>query len=199
MFLIFSGNAFSPTQPFEDYPLYSNRSVLRTQIGNDAFHNLSRCNSLLQSAEIQRIDQRIRQLFLLQEHEHVDRKIGDFVYLLDVAAAENVSFFDAVIRLLQYVVHGVVSVIILAGFDFDGQDLPACLDHKIQLSELLAVVILECKSVGSQLLGGDILINRTEIDGRFMLQYLDLNLASILRSQQADVVGKELEQILGFG
>jgi len=68
-------------------------------IGNNAFRNLSHC-FLLQSAEIQLIDQRIRQLFLLQEHEHVDREIGDFVYLLDVAAAENVSFFDAEIRLL---------------------------------------------------------------------------------------------------
>ena len=50
--------------------------------------------------------------------------------------------------------------------------------------------------MGGQLFGGDILIYRTEIDGRIMLQYLDLNLASILRGQQANVVGEELEQIL---
>ena len=81
----------------------------------------------------------------MQEHEHIDREIGDFVYLLDVAAAENVSYFDAVIGLLQYVVHGIMTVIILAGLDLDGQYLSAYLDHKIQLSELLAVVIIECK------------------------------------------------------
>ena len=50
-----------------------------------------------------------------------------------------------------------------------------------------------------KILGGDILIDRTEIDCRLMPQYLDLNLASILRSQQADVIREELEQILRFG
>ena len=42
MILIRTHNPINATQPFEDYGLYSNRSVLIAQIGNDAFRNLSR-------------------------------------------------------------------------------------------------------------------------------------------------------------
>ena len=64
----------------------------------------------------------LRQLLLLQEHEHIDRVIGDPPCGLDVAAAEDAAFFDAVILVIHHVVHGVVAVVILAGLDLDGQN-----------------------------------------------------------------------------
>ena len=139
-----------------------------------------------------------RKFLFVQEHQHIDREVGDLAVCFDVAVTENVALFYTVIRYVQHVIHRVVTVIILAGFDLDRQDPAVLFDHEVKLAELFAVVVIERISVRGQLLGGDILVYGAEVDRCFMLQDLELDLIAVLRCEQADVVREQFEQVLRF-
>ena len=134
----------------------------------------------------------------MQEHQHIDREVGDLAVCFDVAVAENVALFDAVVGHIQHVIHRVVAVIVLAGFDLDRQDPAVLFDHEVKLAEFFAVVVIERISVCGQFLGGDVFVNGTEVDRRFVLQDLELDLIAVLCGKQADVVREQLEQVLRF-
>ena len=134
----------------------------------------------------------------MQEHQHINREVGDLAVCFDVAVTENVALFDAVVRYVQHVIHRVVAVVVLAGFDLDRQDPAVLFDHEVKLAEFFAVLVIERISVRGQLLGGDVFVNGTEVDRRFMLQDLELDLVPVLRCEQTDVVREQLEQVLRF-
>ena len=100
--------------------------------------------------------------------------------------------------MVDHVIHRVVAVIVLAGFDLDRQDLSVLFDHEVKLAELFAVVVIERISVRGQFLGGDVFVNGTEVYCCFMLQDLELDLIAVLRCEQADVVREQFEQVLRF-
>ena len=141
----------------------------------------------------------LRQFLLLQEHQHIDREVGDLAVCFDVAVTENVALFDAVVFYVQHVIHRVVAVIILAGFNLDRQDPAVLFDHEVKLAELFAVVVIERISVRGQFLGGDVFVNGTEVDRRFVLQDLELDLVPVLCGEQTDVVREQFEKILRLG
>ena len=132
----------------------------------------------------------------MQEHHHIDREVGDLAVCLDVAVTENVALFDAVVGHIQHVIHRVVAVVILAGFDLDRQDFSVLFDHEIKLAKLFAVVVIERISVRGQFLGGDVFVNGAEVDRRFVLQDLELDLVPVLCGEQTDVVRKQFEKVL---
>ena len=107
----------------------------------------------------------------MQEHKRIDREIGDFAVGFDVAVAENAALLDAVVRHVQYVISRVVAVVVLAGFDLDRQNLSVLFDHKVELTEFLAVVVIQRLSVCAQLFCGDLFVNRAEVYRRFVPQY----------------------------
>ena len=52
----------------------------------------------------------IRKLLLFQKHEYIDWEVSDFACLLNIACAENVSFYEAKAGLTQHIVHSVMAV-----------------------------------------------------------------------------------------
>lgn len=50
--------------------------------------------------------------FFLWNHKYINRQIGELVNQLDIAVAEYISFVDAVIPVVQYIVDGIVMIII---------------------------------------------------------------------------------------
>ena len=100
----------------------------------------------------------LRKFLFLKEHKHIDWEVGYTTNLLHISSAEDESFVNAIIRIVQHVVHGIMAIIVLSRFDFQGDDFPIFFKQEIQFPEFLAVEIIERVSVGNQFFSGSILV-----------------------------------------
>ena len=83
--------------------------------------------------EFKFIDRNVGKIHItfLQEHKHIDWKIGYFPFSLYIGVREDDCACEMIILILQYLYVGRVFLLLIAAFDLDRQDSTIMFDNKI--------------------------------------------------------------------
>ena len=100
----------------------------------------------------------------MQEHDHVNGKIGQLSVSLYIIIREYIGFLNPVFRNRHHIVQCRVLFVVLSALHFNGEYPPCLLDNKIKFPLFLAVIIIQGIFVGIKFLSHHILIDGTFVD-----------------------------------